>query len=263
MCVVLLKRLLPVLPEVAKLSRRFRCREASAAAIHCLHTQGFEFLSSLGNCVQVRMKHSNKCPPQKKIETAKRDESRRIVKHQSSRLFQHAPLFEKAVLHQIAQAVALLRLFEDLFQRLAPLERSRIRLCQNRPQNARDVSERNFLLNQAFLLGGGKSEILHKKQVDLVAIGFRLIRFAQMALNQRAQALPVAIQNFRRKLAQLESQNFFVQRIEPFGNDVECASSRTERRQLTRWICRFGEAELDRQGCIEGIDLSRLIPPRG
>ena len=65
-------------------------------------------------------------------------------------------------------------LLQNLVERLAPFERSCIRLGQNGLQDARDVVKTDLLAHQ--VLRSAQGEILHQQQIDFVAIGVRSCR---------------------------------------------------------------------------------------
>src|SRR5580704_13609365 len=90
------------------------------------------------------MQQADERAAEKEIKSAERDQSRRIVKHATGRILQEAALLEKAIFHQIAQAVAPRQLLENIFERTAPFQRRCIRFRQNWLQNFRHVLQTDF-----------------------------------------------------------------------------------------------------------------------
>ena len=85
-----------------------RCGKARPAAIHRFHTSCFEFLEKLRvHRAQIGMEQPDECAAKEKVETAKRDERRGIVEHAAGGVLEKAALLQQTVLHDVAQAVAL------------------------------------------------------------------------------------------------------------------------------------------------------------
>src|SRR5271156_5697525 len=140
-----MKGLTPVFAVVAKLNRRFGGGKPSASAVHGFYAAGIESLHGLLDRAQVRMQQTNERPAKQKVKSAKCDEGCRIVEHGSGGFLHQSPLFQQAVFHHVAQALALLDFFEDPVQRRAPFQLRYTRIAQRRLQDSRDVIESNIL----------------------------------------------------------------------------------------------------------------------
>jgi len=258
--VVLLKGLAPVFAEVSKLHRRFGGGEAGTAAIYGLHALGFERVNRCSHRAQIRVQHADESAPHQKVEPAESYKRGRVVEHRTGRILQHTALFHKAVFHQIAEAMALLRLLENLVERFAPFQRSRIRLDKNRPQNSRHIAERDFLVQQVHCRA--HHEILHQQQINLVAVGVRLVHLPQLAVDQGAQCLLAPIKNLRGQLPDLICQHFLVQRREPLQIAIEGFARGLFRREFAGRVRQRREIKLRGERRIDRVHQPRFLPLR-
>src|ERR1700693_6507610 len=116
-----MKRLPPVLAVVTQLNGRLGRRKTCAPAIHGLHSNRIERFYCVVHGVQIGMQQSNESPPEEKIKPAEGYQRRRIVKQRSRGFLYQPPLFQKAVLHHVSQALALRDFSQNLIQRSAPV----------------------------------------------------------------------------------------------------------------------------------------------
>ena len=126
------------------------------------------------------MQQSNESSPKEKIKPAESNQRSRIVKQRARGFLYQPALFQKTVLHQVSQTLALRDLSQNLIQRRAPFQRRKIHFAEHGLQNLRGVAESDFLAIQVF--GGAQREILHQKQINLVAIRCGLFLFPELPL---------------------------------------------------------------------------------
>ena len=250
--------LAPVFAVIAKLNGRFSGRKSRAPAVHGFHAAGIESFHGLLHGAQVRVEQTNERPPKQKIEAAKRNQGCRIVEQGTGGFLQQSPLFQQAMLHHVAQALALRDFSKDLVQRGAPFQGRDIRLAQHGSQNLRDVIESNIFAIK--VLGSAQREVLHQQQIDFVAVGWCLFLFLQLPLQKGPQPLFAGVECFRRKLANLKRAQVFVNCVEPFQVCVKYIARGPLWWQLARRMRKRSEIELRRQRCVQGVSKTCLAP---
>src|SRR5271156_3463524 len=120
-CVVLMKRLAPIFAVIAKLDRCLGGGKSRATAIHGAHIVRFQGVNGMPHGAYVFVQHANESSTKQKVESDKRYKCGWIVEHGPCGILQQAPLLEQTMLHQVAQAVAVLECSQNFLERFAPL----------------------------------------------------------------------------------------------------------------------------------------------
>src|ERR1700722_1656503 len=87
------------------------------------------------------MQQSNESSSEEKIKPAESNQRSRIVKQRARGFLYQPALFQKTVLHQVSQTLALRDLSQNLIQRRTPFQRREIHFAKHGLQNLRCIAE--------------------------------------------------------------------------------------------------------------------------
>jgi len=128
----------------------------------------------------------------RKLKRQKRNQGRRIVEQGTGGFLQQSSLFQQAMLHHVAQALALRDFSKDLVQRRAPFQGRDIRLAQHGSQNPARRHRVQYLCDKGLGSGITRSTAPASKSILSRSAGVFFL-FLQLPLQKGSQPISLAL----------------------------------------------------------------------
>jgi hypothetical protein len=207
------------------------------------------------------MKPLDKSPPKQKVEPTNGNERGRFIEHIPDRNLHPLPLLQQALIHEVAETAALLRRLQDAIEGLATIKGLCLHLAQNRLKDFCDMGRFDASGNQ--VLRGAKNEILDKEQVNLVPVGWKFLRLAQMPLQEKTKAVFARHGRSGEELPKVNRLQLRVHVIEPEKIAFSIPIVGPRPGPYSGWIKPTRQIEFARQCIIDWIQPAELLPALG